>query len=221
MFSKSSFLLLALSACSVKAATDCFTQVGNATIKPAGVNHRVSVGADCRDGSSKDPSCNLESSGYVTEPATLNITTDSSTKIYDAVRQKVEKPFNDTLTGGVSGVSYNIHSQTAGYIGFTTTMRCYVGTVGDCIGGDVEAGTAVEACTPTIADDDFSNHSPDGSYYMKGTFRLVNSTAAEVANMTTNPADSNPEGPDSGAGHLSLGAGAVSIIVAGLVFGLF
>ena len=224
MLSKSSLLLLAFSACSVKAATDCFTQVGDSYLKPAAVTHRVSVGVDCGRESSTDLSCTPESSGYVTEAATLNITTDSSTKIYDAVRQKTDKPFKNTLTGEVHDAAYHIHNGSIGYIGFTASLRCYAGTVGGCIGGDVEADTAIEACTPTVGNDDFSNPDEDGFFSMKGLYSFVNSTAAEVANMTTNPADTKPKKPndaDSGAGHLSLGAGAMTIIVAGVLFRLF
>lgn len=221
MFSKSSLLLLALSACSVRAATDCFTQVGDDYLNPASGTHRVSVGVDCRRNSSTDPSCNPQSSGYVTEPATLNITTDSSTKIYDAIREKTHKPFNETLTGLTNGSIYHIHAGSSGYIGFTAALRCFKGTVGDCIGGDVEADTAIEACTPVVID---STTDKDGFAQLKGQYSFVSSTPEEVANMTTNPADNNPKGPkdnDNGAGQLSLGGGAMSIIVAGVLFGLF
>lgn len=229
MFSIFSLMLLALSACSAEAAVDCFTQAGDYYTKPADSPHRVSAGTVCKstDNSTDGPSCNARAEGYVTDRATLNITSDSTTKAFDAVRQKVDKPFNDTLTGHVAGTEFHLNSGDAGYAGFTTEMRCFAGTLGDCIGGDIEAGTAIEACTPTVLNDDFSD---DGSGFpsMNGISAFVSTSESDVTSMTTNPAATKPDnatGPTgtssaSTSGQLSLGGVAVGIIAAGTIFAL-
>ena len=225
MYSKSSLVLLALSACSVKAATDCFTQIGDDYTRPANDVHRISIGLNV--GNNTDQT--LTGEGYATEAATLNITSDSAPKIFDAVRQKTDKPFNDTLTGSVSTTVMHLYGNQSGYIGFTTQMRCFAGTVGDCIGGDVEAGTAIEACTPTVLNDDFTAQDDDGFAMLDGTVAFVKvGNASEVADMSTNPAAEKPANTtggkpadqDNGAGQMSLRAGAFALIVAGTVFGL-
>ena len=227
MYSKASLLLLTLSACTVRATTDCFTQIGVDYTKPADDVHRISKGISL--GNNTDQS--LTGGGYVSESATLNITSDSALKIFQAVRQKVDKPFNGTLTGGTSSTIMHLHSNQSGYIGFTTNMRCFAGTLGDCIGGDVEEGTAIEACTPTILNEIYYAEEDDSFIALDGTISFVSTSPSEVANMTTNPAAVRPENATripngkldhkkgNGAGQMSLGIGAIAV-VAGTVFGL-
>lgn len=164
----------------------------------------------------------------MTEAATLNITSASTPKIFDAVRQKVDKPFNDTLTGVTSSTLMALNRNESGYIGFTTEMRCFAGTLGDCIGGDVEPGTAIEACTPTVLNDDYTATDDDGFLALDGTIAFVSADASQVANMSTNPAAAKPENTtggkpddkDNAAGQMSLGVGAIGVIIAGTVLGL-
>ena len=231
MYSKSSLVLLTLSACSVKAATDCFTQIGDDYTKPADDVHRISIGINCGN-TTGQLSCSLTGGGYVSEAATLNVTSDSTAQIFDAVRQSVDKPFNDTLTGGTSSTAMHLNRNDSGYIGFTTQMRCFEGTLGDCIGGDVEAGTAIEACTPTILNEIYYAEEDDGFVGLDGTIAFVKTDASEVADMSTNPAATRPENATripngkldykkaNAAGQMSLGIGTISVIVAGTVFGL-
>ncbi|KAL8790502.1 MAG: hypothetical protein Q9195_006333 [Heterodermia aff. obscurata] len=230
MCSTSSLLLLTLSASSVLAATDCFTQIGVDYIRPANAVHRISTGLnfahDCSNTTNDSSStCTLSGDGYVTEAATLNITTTASVpKIFSTIRQNVDKPFNDTLTGITGSTLMAIHRNESGYIGFTTEMRCFAGTLRDCIGGDVKPGTAVEACSPTVLNDDFTA-TDEGFLTMDGTIAFVAASAEEVANMSTNSAAAKPEdttsdGGHSGAGRMGLGVGAMAVVVAGAVFGL-
>ena len=232
MFSKFSLVVLALSACSVRAATDCFTQVGDPLVKPADDVHRVSIGVNCGNTTGLS-TCVLTGGGNVTEAATLNITSDSTPKIFDAVRQQVDQPFNDTLTGRTGVSRIVLYSGQAGYFGFTTLMRCFRGTLGSCIGGDVEAGTPIEACTPTVLNDNFTAEEHGGVEFLHGAIQFVPANASVVANMSTNPADptseittnttttDQPDDEHSAAGRqMGLGVGAIAVIVAGTVFGL-
>ena len=227
MFSKSSLVVLALSACSARAATDCFTQVGVPLVKPADDVHRVSIGVNC--GNTTGPStCFLTGGGKVTEAATLNITSDSTPKIFDAVRQQVDKPFNNTLTGRTGVAAIVLYSGQSGYFGFTTLMRCFRGTLGGCIGGDVEVGTPIEACTPTVLNDNFTAEEHGGVDILHGAIQFVPANATEVANMSTNPANTTntttTDQPDdehnAAERQMGLGVGAIAVIVAGTVFGL-
>ena len=235
MYSRSSLLLLLLSACSARAATDCFTQIGDDYTRPADDVHRISIGLDfnqdCGNTTGHPSTCTLSGEGYVTEAATLNITSASTPKIFDTVRQKVDKPFNDTLAGAVGSTLMALNRNESGYIGFTTEMRCFAGTLGDCIGGDVEPGTTVEACSPTVLNNDFTTATDDDGFLaLDGTIAFVAADASQVANMSTNPAaakpvnntSGKPADHDNGAGQMmGLGVGALAVVVAGtVVFGL-
>ncbi|KAL8852463.1 MAG: hypothetical protein Q9221_002693 [Calogaya cf. arnoldii] len=131
------------------AATDCFTQVGDTYTQTAESNHRVSVSIECTR-MSADFTCSVQSGGYVTEKATVNITTKSEAKLYDAIRHATGNPFYQSVTGTVGTFIYTVGSGQQGYSAFTSYLRCYEGTLGDYIGRDVQVGTPIQACTPTI-----------------------------------------------------------------------
>ncbi|KAL8706616.1 MAG: hypothetical protein Q9201_000363 [Fulgogasparrea decipioides] len=215
-------LLPLLSAYTCRAATDCFTQVGDYYTKPAITTHRVSIGIDCPD-SDRNNTCPLQTGGYVTESAILNITTNSTPKIFDAVRQKTGKPFYDTITGSVTNSTVQIEAGKMGYWGWTVTLRCSAGTLGDCIGGDVKAGTAIEACTPSTLEGASSTGFPQ----LDGTGAFV--ATDNLADMQTNPSASPPpaakasnENAESTAMHLVLVSGTLgSVVAANLVWQLF
>ncbi|KAL8727005.1 MAG: hypothetical protein Q9181_005862 [Wetmoreana brouardii] len=188
------FLLPLLSAYTCRAATDCFAQVGDYYTKPAIITHRVSIGIDCPK-SDRNSTCPLQTGGYVTDSAILNITTSSTPKIFDAIRQKTDKPFYDTITGSVTNSTVQVDAGTVGYWGWTVTLRCYAGTLGDCIGGDVKAGTAVEACTPSTLEATSSTGSPQ----FDGTGAFV--ATDNVVDMQTNPSASPPPGAKASNGN--------------------
>ena len=224
MYSKLSLLFLILSACSVRAATDCFTQIGVNYTRRADDVHRISIGLDfnrdCPNTTGSLSTCTLSGEGFVTEAATLNITSASTPKILDTVRHTVGNQFNYSVTGYVGGVSITLHANESGYLGWTASMRCFAGTLGDCIGGDVEPGTAIEACTPVIFSGAVSSSDNDGYPLLVGNATLV---SADTSNMSTNPAAAKPSGKAvNGAGQMmSVGIGALAVVVAGtVVFGL-
>ncbi|KAL8636850.1 MAG: hypothetical protein Q9226_009198 [Calogaya cf. arnoldii] len=124
------------------AATDCFTQVGESYTQLADSDHRISDGIDCTR-TSAGSTCSIQSGGYVTEKATVNITTKSEAKVYDAIRHPTGNPFYQSVTGTVGTVTYTVGSGQQGYSTFTSYLRCYEGTLGDCIGRDVQDGTAI------------------------------------------------------------------------------
>ncbi|KAG6994122.1 hypothetical protein G7Y79_00047g083480 [Physcia stellaris] len=233
MFAKPSLLLLALSICSAKAATDCFTQVGDAYKVPSNLSHYVSAGEVCDKSGS--PSCTVKAEGYVSESATLNITAqDSYFDILEAVQDKVKEPFNRTLVGNITGKEYTLKPGDGGYALFTLNLRCFAGTVGDCFTPFVEPGTYIEACTPTTLNDGFNGDYPT----LDGTLRLVTVATddSKLASLKTNPALKKPDPvkptttsratpsatptPSGGAAQLSLGVGVMGLIVAGTVSGL-
>lgn len=233
MISKPSLLLLALSICSAKAATDCFTQVGDAYKVPSNLSHYVSAGEVCDKSGS--PSCTVKAEGYVIESATLNITAqDSYFDVLEAVRDNVKDPFNRTLVGNITGEEYTLKPGNGGYALFAVKMRCFAGTVGDCFTPFVEAGTYIEACTPTTLNDEFNGDYPT----LDGTLRLVTVAAesSSLAGLKTNPALKKPDPikptttsrttpsatptPSGSAAQLSLGVGVIGFIVAGTVAGL-
>ena len=210
-----------------------FTQIGVDYTKPADEVHRISVGLDFnRDCGNRtgQSACNLIGEGYVTEPATLNITTDSTPKI-EVVREKANKPFNDTVTGSAGSTLIILYRNELGSIVFTTQMRCFTGTLGDCIGGDVEARIAIEACTPIMVTGSFflNDDDDDDAVTLDGSIAFVSVNASDVANMSINPAAAKSENISSnnkadekhnGAARVSGEAGAVAVVVAGTVFRL-
>lgn len=235
MFSKSFLSLLALSICSAKAATDCFTQVGDAYKVPANLSHPVSAGVVCRK--SESSNCTVKAEGYVIETATTNLTgSNTYFEVLDAVRDNIDFPFNQTLAGSIFPGNFTIKPGNGGYALFTVEMRCFAGILGDCFSPRVEAGTYIEACTPTTLNDKF-----DGDYpTLDGTLRLVTTSPDDstTVGMKTNPALEKPEGfkptttpttpsatpspsPSNSAAQLGLGVGAMGVIVAGTVAGLF
>ncbi|KAI4169306.1 MAG: hypothetical protein LQ343_005804 [Gyalolechia ehrenbergii] len=149
------------------AATDCFTQVGDTHTVPANSAQRVSVGIDCPT-SERNITCPLQVGGFLKDSPTLNITTDSKDKVFHAVRQATNGTFDDPVIGSVSNFTYPVEPGAMGFYAFTLTLVCYEGTLGDCIGGDVEPGTPVEACEPRTLDGSsttgFSSFIGDGNF---------------------------------------------------------
>ncbi|KAL8992740.1 MAG: hypothetical protein Q9188_007507 [Gyalolechia gomerana] len=168
------------------AATDCFTQVGDTHTVPANSAQRVSAGIDCPT-SERNITCPLQVGGFLKESPTLNITTDSKDKVFHAVRQATNGTFDDPVIGSVSNFTYPVEPGAMGFYAFTPTLVCYEGTLGDCIGEDVEPGTPVEACEPRTLDGSsttgFSNLVGDGNFV----------ATAGISNMTTNPAAMEPQ----------------------------
>ena len=201
-------LLLAIPTYNVLAATDCFTQAGDTYNKPANSTHRISAGVDCTD-SKNNATCPIEAFGYVAESATINVTTASTLKIYDAIRQSTGKPFNSTIIGTVSNSTSDISHGEVGYEGFTANLKCFAGTLGDCIGDDFEDGTAVEACTPIALD----SVDGDGFHVIDGTEAFVESD--DASDMKTNPAATRPE--RSAALRMTFGSGPLGIVALGTV----
>ncbi|KAI4181757.1 MAG: hypothetical protein L6R41_006424 [Letrouitia leprolyta] len=163
------------------AATDCFTQVGDVYTVPSISTRRVSVGIDCPQ-SDRNTTCPLQTGGVITESRSLNITTDSEDKVFDAVRQATNGTFEESITSPVANFTYQVDPGTMGWYGFTPTLYCYGGTLGDCIGGDVVAGTAIEACEPRTLKDS----SNTGFNYFDGTGQFV--VTDDISNTSTNPA---------------------------------
>ncbi|KAL8940130.1 MAG: hypothetical protein Q9216_002984 [Gyalolechia sp. 2 TL-2023] len=191
------------------AATDCFTQVGDTYSIPADRPQRVSAGIDCPDSEGALP-CRLQTGGFLEESPTLNITTDSTAKVFDAVRQATNGTFDDPVVGSVANFSLSVEPGAIGYYAFTPTLFCYEGTLGDCIGGDIEPGTAIEACEPRTLD----GPSSDGFSNFRGTGDFVATDEVSVLNMTTNPADSKPQ-----IGLASIVRPALRNSIAGFVVG--
>ncbi|KAL8720654.1 MAG: hypothetical protein Q9225_002524 [Loekoesia sp. 1 TL-2023] len=128
--------------------------------------------------------------------ATLNITTNSTEKVFDAIEQATGKPFNDTVIGTVTNLTYQVEPGAMGYYGFTETLNCFAGTLGDCIGGDVMPGTAVEACEPKTLD----GTDTSGYLTLDGTGAFVRTD--DISNMETNPSAMRPNGStDSTSGN--------------------
>ncbi|KAL8902851.1 MAG: hypothetical protein Q9207_004340 [Kuettlingeria erythrocarpa] len=175
--SLSPLLLLLFSKC--MAATDCFTQVGDRYTKPSIVTHRVSVGIICPP-SENNVTCPLVVEGLIQESATLNISTTSETEIFDAI-QTADRPFNASIRGSGPKFTYPVEPGRTGYYGFTPTFACFAGTLGDCIGGDVQPGTPIEACTPLT----LSGGTAEGTPTLDGTGAFVE--ADNISDMTTNP----------------------------------
>ncbi|KAL8969568.1 MAG: hypothetical protein Q9197_004265 [Variospora fuerteventurae] len=161
------------------AATDCFTQVGDSYSKPAGTTRRTSVGIDCPP-SDNHVTCPLTVKGYIEEAATLNITTQSTSEIFDAVRTD-NRTFEDPVRGRAATFTYPVNPGRMGYYGFTVHLNCFAGTLGDCIGADVEAGTPIEACAPRT----LSGGTPDGIPTFDGTGEFVRTD--DISEMSTNP----------------------------------
>ncbi|KAL9020064.1 MAG: hypothetical protein Q9185_002678 [Variospora sp. 1 TL-2023] len=161
------------------AATDCFTQVGDSYSKPAGTTRRVSVGIDCPP-SDNNVTCPLTVEGYIEEAATLNITTQSRSEIFDAVRTD-NRTFEDPVRGRTATFTYPVNPGRMGYYGFTVHLNCFAGTLSDCIGADVEAGTPIEACAPRT----LSGGTPDGIPTFDGTGAFVQTD--DISEMSTNP----------------------------------
>ncbi|KAL9011605.1 MAG: hypothetical protein Q9173_003566 [Seirophora scorigena] len=161
------------------AATDCFTQVGDRYSKPALRNHRISAGITCPP-SDNNVTCPLDVEGDIEEPATLNITTQSTSDVFDAVRT-TDRPFEDSVRGRVPTFIFPVEPDRMGYYGFTVTLACFAGTLGDCIGGDVEPGTPIEACTPRT----LSGGTADGTPTLDGTGAFVQTD--DISEMSTNP----------------------------------
>lgn len=177
--SLSPLFLLLVSKC--MAATDCFTQVGDRYTKPSIMTHRISVGIICPP-SENNVTCPLVVEGYIQESATLNISTTSTseTAIFDAV-QTTDRPFNASIKGSGPKFTYPVEPGRTGYYGFTPTLACFAGTLGDCIGGDVQPGTPIEACTPLT----LSGGTADGTPTLDGTGAFVQSD--KISDMSTNP----------------------------------
>ncbi|KAL8787751.1 MAG: hypothetical protein Q9213_002071 [Squamulea squamosa] len=142
------------------AATDCFTQVGDRYTKPSILTHRVE--------------------GIIEEVATLNITTPSQDDIFEAMKA-TDRPFNRTLRGWAPKLTYPVEPGRTGYYGFTVTLGCFAGTLADCIGGEVQPGTSIEACTPMT----LASGTTDGTPTLDGTGAFVQSD--DISHMTTNP----------------------------------
>ena len=66
------------------AATDCFTQYGDSYARPSESNHCFSAGVDWSS-AHENAICQIRYGGYVFEEATVNITTTSKIKLYDAI----------------------------------------------------------------------------------------------------------------------------------------
>ncbi|KAL8960931.1 MAG: hypothetical protein Q9193_002447 [Seirophora villosa] len=161
------------------AAGDCFTQVGDRYTKPAPSTHRISAGITCPP-SDNNVTCPLAVEGYIEEPATLNITTQSTSEVFDTVRT-TDRPFEDSVRGSAPTFTFPIEPDRMGYYGFTVTLACFAGTLGDCIGGDVEPGTPIEACTPRT----LSGGTTDGTPTLEGTGAFVQTD--DISEMSTNP----------------------------------
>ncbi|KAL8761297.1 MAG: hypothetical protein Q9184_002566 [Pyrenodesmia sp. 2 TL-2023] len=171
--------LLLLLVSKAMAATECFTQVGDRYTKPSITTHRVSVGITCPS-SENNITCPLIVEGYIEEAATHNLTTASTTEIFEAV-QTADRPFNTSVRGSAPRFTYPVEPGRTGYYGFTVTLGCFAGTLGDCIGGDVEPGTPVEACSPMT----LSGSTADDTNTLDGTGAFVQSD--DISEMTTNP----------------------------------
>lgn len=126
-------------------------------------------------------------------------------KVYDAIHQSIEN-FNATLTGWMTNSTMKINQGQKGYVGFTPHMRCYDGTVGDCIGDDVENRTVVEACTPLR----FDLAVQDGLPSLEGVSAFVQTD--DVGGMESNPAMVWPR-EGNAAGRLGSGSGTLGLIV--------
>ncbi|KAI4287112.1 MAG: hypothetical protein L6R35_003627 [Caloplaca aegaea] len=177
ILSPASLLLLLVS--NGMAATDCFTQVGDSYSKPAGTTRRISVGIACPP-SDNNVTCPLTAEGYFEEAATLNITTQSRSEIFDAVRTD-DRTFEDSVKGRGPTLTYPVDPGRMGYYGFTVHLRCFAGTLGDCIGADVEAGTHIEACAPMT----LLGGTPDEIPTFDGTGAFVQTD--DISEMSTNP----------------------------------
>ncbi|KAL8649403.1 MAG: hypothetical protein Q9210_004420 [Variospora velana] len=161
------------------AATDCFTQVGDRYSKPAVTTHRISLGIACPP-TDNNITCPLTVEGYIEETATLNITTQSTSEIFDAVRTD-DRPFEDSVRGRGATFTYPVEADRMGYYSFTVKLGCFAGTLGDCIGGDVEAGTPIEACAPRT----LLGGTSDGIPIFDGTGGFVQTD--DISEMSTNP----------------------------------
>lgn len=162
------------------AATDCFTQVGDSYSKPAGsTRRRISIGIACPP-SDNNVTCPLTVEGYIEEAATLNITTQFTSEIFDAVRTD-NRTFEDSVKGRGPTFTYPVDPGRMGYYGFTVNLNCFAGTLGDCIGADIEAGTPIEACAPRT----LSGGTPDGIPTFDGTGAFIRTN--DVSEMSTNP----------------------------------
>lgn len=198
-------LLLLLLVSNARAATDCFTQVGDRYTKPSVTTHRVSVGITCPP-SENNVTCSLVVEGCIEEPATLNITTASETEIFQAI-QTTDRPFSASVRGSAPRFTYPVEPDRAGYYGFTVTLACFAGTLGDCIGGDVEPGTPIEACTPMT----LSGGTADGIPTLDGTGAFVQSD--DISEMTTNPSATTMSATDETRQSLATSRGVGSGIL--------
>lgn len=158
------------------AATDCFTQVGDVYTIPSNFTYRVSKGIDCPV-SERNTTCPLETGGVIGDISILNITIIAEEKVYDAIRHATNGTFEHSVDGSVANLTYQVSPGYKGFYGFTATLYCYAGTLGDCIGGDVPAGTAVAACEPRKL---ARSNDLDGT----GGFVVVD----DISTMTSNPA---------------------------------
>lgn len=204
------------------AAMDCFIQAGEPRTKPAASVHRVSAGVDCSLSPNPATTCPLQSGGYVTESATLNITTSVASKVYDAIRDATGRPFHDTITGSVANFTVQVKHGLVGYRGFTAYLNCFRGTLGDCLADEnISSGTAIEACTPYV----FGGKHGAGEPQMEGESAIV--VTDDIFKMSTNPADKSAggskqdESKSSQGSHTVFGKSPLGITMAGVVLWYF
>ncbi|KAL8897616.1 MAG: hypothetical protein Q9192_002487 [Flavoplaca navasiana] len=169
------------------AAADCFAQVGDRYTKSSIVTHRISIGIECPP-SGNNVTCPLEVEGFIQESATLNITTQFPDDIFEAVKATTDRPFNSSITGLAPNLTYSVEPGSTGYYGFTVTLGCFDGTLGECDGGDVEPGTPIEACTPLS----LAGGTASGIPTLDGTGGFVSTDDESISNMTTNPSATAP-----------------------------
>ncbi|KAL8834866.1 MAG: hypothetical protein Q9170_003566 [Blastenia crenularia] len=208
-----SSLLLLFLASNGLAATDCFTQIGDTYTKPSIVTNRVSVGLSCPL-SQNNLTCLLPTGGLVTEFSTLNFTSDSENQIFQTVG-KVTNTMFDTVKGSVTNFSYNVDPGAMGYYGFTSTLNCYAGTLGDCIGGNITAGSAVEACEPRKLAGSSNSRYPE----LDGMGAFVKTDS--IADMSTNPSNQSSTDSSSGSAGTAMQSmshfGALGTLVVGVL----
>ncbi|THX57863.1 hypothetical protein D6D06_03435 [Aureobasidium pullulans] len=229
MFSTTDCLVLLGSLSSLASATCTnFTATGNESLNTARISTNgsilspftfvVSDVVKCSSSSRVDPSCTLKSFGWVTDYTTLNISKSTSYPLNSSSNMGL----NPNYTGHVPSISGQVPNGRSQHFVFNAKGQCHWGVLSGCDGdGEVQDGTAVEACVAVFTDKEADEF---GWRNMDGSTEAVDAMASSGDRFSCNPANSTKAREGDGAGNCESayegkeeGAGAMITISTGLL----
>ncbi|THX76751.1 hypothetical protein D6D05_06003 [Aureobasidium pullulans] len=196
-----------------------FDTDGKFYTRPGPSPFTISAGIVC---TGRSP-CDIPVGGFVTVDRSLIISSLDDGTVSDifALISSLDTSvtFAESMTNKISSTTQRFENGTAGYVMFTSTLRCISGPLGGCPSGNaaVTDGTIVEACTPTGSPKDpddivgsINIVKADGATAEALTCNLANvSSAAEAPNMACR---SQRGGETSGAIRVSEVGSAVMMV---------